>query len=29
MDKNLTWHNTNITKEQRSKLKNQKPCVLC
>lgn len=28
MDKNLTWHNTNITKEQRSKLKNQKPCVL-
>lgn len=25
---NLTWHNTNINKQQRSKLKNQKPCVL-
>ncbi|MCI7765471.1 adenylyl-sulfate kinase [Helicobacter sp.] len=28
MGNNLTWHDTKITKEQRSKLKNQKPCVL-
>ncbi|MCI7047197.1 adenylyl-sulfate kinase [Helicobacter sp.] len=28
MENNLTWHDTKITKEQRSKLKNQKPCVL-
>lgn len=25
---NLTWHTTSITKEQRAKLKGQKPCVL-
>ena len=28
MENNLTWHDTKITKEQRSKFKNQKPCVL-
>ena len=28
MGNNLTWHDTKITKGQRSKLKNQKPCVL-
>lgn len=28
MDKNLTWHTSSITKYQRAKLKNQKPCVL-
>ena len=28
MGNNLTWHDTKITKEQRSTLKNQKPCVL-
>lgn len=28
MENNLTWHDTKITKEQRTKLKNQKPCVL-
>ncbi|MBX2079123.1 adenylyl-sulfate kinase [Campylobacter peloridis] len=28
MSKNLTWHTSSITKTQRAKLKNQKPCVL-
>ncbi|AJC93654.1 adenylyl-sulfate kinase [Campylobacter volucris] len=28
MSKNLTWHTSNITKTQRAKLKNQKPCVV-
>lgn len=28
MNKNLTWHTSNITKIQRAKLKNQKPCVV-
>ncbi|EAK6934398.1 adenylyl-sulfate kinase [Campylobacter coli] len=28
MDNNLTWHTSSITKTQRAKLKNQKPCVL-
>ncbi|ELP9119578.1 adenylyl-sulfate kinase [Campylobacter lari] len=28
MSKNLTWHISSITKIQRAKLKNQKPCVL-
>ncbi|EGK7522367.1 adenylyl-sulfate kinase [Campylobacter lari] len=28
MSKNLTWHVSSITKTQRAKLKNQKPCVL-
>ncbi|AXP09060.1 adenylyl-sulfate kinase [Campylobacter hepaticus] len=28
MNTNLTWHNTTITKIQRSKLKKQKPCVI-
>lgn len=28
MNKNLTWHTSNITKTQRAKLKNQKPCVV-
>ena len=26
--KNLTWHNSKITKEQRAKIKKQKPCIL-
>ncbi|TDJ86659.1 adenylyl-sulfate kinase [Campylobacter volucris] len=28
MSKNLTWHTSNITKIQRAKLKNQKPCAV-
>ncbi|CAM2805570.1 adenylyl-sulfate kinase [Helicobacter burdigaliensis] len=28
MDKNLTWHATKVTQQERSKLKGQKPCVL-
>ncbi|EGO0810589.1 adenylyl-sulfate kinase [Campylobacter lari] len=28
MNKNLTWHTSNITKNQRANLKNQKPCVV-
>ncbi|TDJ82106.1 adenylyl-sulfate kinase [Campylobacter volucris] len=28
MNKNLTWHTSNITKTQRANLKNQKPCVV-
>ena len=27
-DKNLLWHNANISKEQRAKIKNQKPCII-
>lgn len=28
MSNNIVWHNTHLTKEQRAKLKKQKPCVL-
>ena len=28
MEKNIVWHNTYITKEQRSQLTEQKPCIL-
>ena len=28
MSNNIVWHNSHLTKEQRAKLKKQKPCVL-
>jgi len=28
MDKNIVWHETHVTKEERAKLKQQKPCIL-
>ncbi len=28
INKNIVWHEQNITKLQRAKLKNQKPCIL-
>jgi len=28
MDKNIVWHETYVTKEERAKLKQQKPCIL-
>ncbi len=28
MDKNIVWHDSHLSKAQRSQLKNQKPCIL-
>jgi len=28
MDENIVWHDSHLNKEQRSQLKNQKPCIL-